>query len=472
MNSPVVTSVTELDDNKVKLSVEVDAEIIDEAIADAFRSLAKEVRIPGFRPGKVPRKVLEARIGGDIARDQALREALPEQYARAVIDSDVDAIAAPEIDITSGQDEGAVAFDAVVEVRPEIELIGYQGLEVEVPSPVVSDDEVDEQIDRMRRQFAELETVDRVAADDDHVTIDIEGTLDGEEVPGLTTSDYDYRIGSGAVVAEIDENLRGASAGDILSFDAEHPDPDEEGTLDFKVLVKDVKAEVLPDLDDDFVVKASEFETVAELRDSIVDQVGNMNRSQAQNAVREGLVEQLTGLIEIDPPQAMISQEMQGRLEDMMTRLQAQGMSLDQYLQMTGTESEAFSAELTDTATQAVKVDLALRAIVKGESIEVSGEDWNSEIAEMAERTGQSVEDVVEQLTTGGYDKALRSDLAKQRALDWVISVSTIVGPEGTNIEWDDLQTPDSDEATKEDETESDAADAVAEASDNEENEA
>ncbi len=443
MNGPVVTSVTELEENKVKLTIDVNEAVIDDAVADAFRELAREVRIPGFRPGKVPRKVLEAKIGTEIARDEALRNALPEQYALAVIESDVDAIASPEIDITSGADGGPVSFDAVVETRPEIQLTDYMGLSVEVPSPAVSDDDVAEQLDRMRGQFAELEVVDRPAVDDDHVTIDIEGTIDGEEVPGLTATDYDYKVGSGAVVAEIDENLRGAKAGDILSFDADHPDHDEEDVLDFRVLVKAVKAEVLPDLDDDFAKEASEYESLDELRDNIVEQFASMRRRQALSACRESVVEKISALVEVDPPQAMVSAEMHGRIEDMAMRLQAQGMSLDEYLEMSGTEPEQFSADLAETAAQAVKVDLALRAIVRNEQVEVTEDDWQAEIDEMATRTGQDADDIAEQVRAGGFEKNMRADIAKRKALDLVIEAAEIADADGNAIDWEDLQRED-----------------------------
>ena len=171
----VKTSVTELEDNKVKLSVEVDEQEFESALDAAFRKIAREVRIPGFRPGKAPRRLLEARLGEGVARGEALRDAIPDYYAKAVREHDVDVIAAPEIDITDGEEQGPIAFDAVVEVRPVVTVPGYESLRVTLPRPAATDEEIDAQIDRMRRQYAELETVERPAAEGDVVTIDVEG---------------------------------------------------------------------------------------------------------------------------------------------------------------------------------------------------------------------------------------------------------------------------------------------------------
>ena len=256
------STVEALEGNKVKLSVEVDESEFDKAIDVAFKKIAREVRIPGFRPGKAPRKILEARLGPEVGREQALRDALPEFYVDAVKEHDVDVIAAPEIEITDGQEAGPVSFDAVVEIRPVITVGGYQGLRVELPRPEASEEEIDAQVDRLRQQFAELTAVERPAQDGDHVSIGITGSRDGEVLPGLQADDYLYELGSGAVAAELDDNLRGAKVGDVLEFDAQPDDPDED-PVQFKVIVKDIKEKVLPTVDDEWANDVSEFETVA-----------------------------------------------------------------------------------------------------------------------------------------------------------------------------------------------------------------
>ena len=399
------STVEPLEGNKVKLSVEVDAGEFESAVDAAFKKIAKEVRLPGFRPGKAPRKVLEARLGPLAGREQALHDSLPEYYSAAVIEHDVDVIAPPEIDITGGQESGDIAFDAVVEVRPSIEVPGYGGLSVTLERPGVDEEALDAQIDRMRDLDSTLAEVERPVQEGDTVTIDIAGTLDGEAQPGLTADDYSYTVGSGAIAPEVDENLVGVEAGARLTFEATHPDPDEERQLQFELAVKDVKEKVLPEVTDEWASEASEFETVAELRASLADRMTTVRKAQAQMALREKLGEALAALVTDELPEPLVSQEMQERLQDLAMRLQAQGMQLDQYLAMTGADPETFSQELRDTATAAVKVDLALRAVADAEGIECTEDDLQTDLEGVAERAGQDVDAVRERFERAGRSR-------------------------------------------------------------------
>ena len=234
-----------MEGNLVRLSVEIDEPEFDRALSDLVRTLGRQVRVPGFRPGKVPRKVLEARMGGAGAlRAEALRESLPDFYAQAVVDTELDPIAQPEIDITSGENAGAVSFDAVVQVRPIVSIPGYDGLQVTLPGLAVTEDEVQRQVDRLRENDAELQTVERPAIDGDLVTIDLHGSdATGAEVVGV--DDYLYEVGSASVVPELDGELHGAKAGAILAFDAANPN-EPEARVAFRVLVKEVKVKKLP----------------------------------------------------------------------------------------------------------------------------------------------------------------------------------------------------------------------------------
>src|SRR3954452_7514509 len=218
------STVESVQGNKVKLHITVPADEFERAIDAAFRKLAREVRVPGFRPGKAPRRLLEARLGTDMAREQALRDSLPEFYVDAVTEHDVDVIAPPEIEVTAGQDDGDVEFDAVVEVRPQVRLLGYDELQVEVPFTPVGDDDVDKQVDALRDRFADLEESDFPLIDDAYATIDITGEMNGEPVEGLTANDFLYKVGSAMVVPELDEQLRGNKPGAILEFDAKLPE--------------------------------------------------------------------------------------------------------------------------------------------------------------------------------------------------------------------------------------------------------
>ena len=436
------TSVETLEGNKVKLSVEVDEDEFEAAVDSAFKRIANEVRIPGFRPGKAPRKLLEARLGAGVAREEALREALPGYYADAVREHEVDVIAAPEIDITDGEESGAVVFDAVVEVRPTITVAGYADLQVEIPSPVPTEDEVDAQIERLRDQFGELETVERPAKEGDHVKIDIAGSVDGEAVEGLTADDYLYPLGSGGIVPEIDEQLAGAKVGDILEFEAEHPDPDEDGRLSFRVLVKEVKEKVLPEVTDEWANEASEFETVAELRADYADRMGRVRAAQAAMAAQSRTAEALAELVELELPEALVPAEMQDQLQNLAMRLQAQGLDLDQYAAITGQDPESMVAELREGAVQAVKVDLALRAIADAEGIEAGDDDLEAEYERLAERFGESVEDVRHQFEHHAGTAGLRADLRKRAALEWLVEQVELVDADGNAIDRALLEPP------------------------------
>jgi len=322
------STVEPLEGNKVKLSVEVDAAEFEQAVDAAFRKIAREVNIKGFRPGKAPRKVIESRIGVLAGREQALQDSLPEYYSAAVIEHDVDVIAPPEIDVTGGHEDGDVAFDAVVEVRPSVQVPGYGGITVTLDRPTVDESVLDAQIDRMREMDSTLADVDRPAQEGDTVTIDIAGTLDGEAQSGLTADDYSYSVGSGAITAEVDEHLTGAKAGDILEFAATHPDPDETRELQFRVLVKAVKEKVLPELTDEWASEASEFETVEALRADLADRMLRVRKAQAQMALREKVGEALAELVTDELPEALVAHEMQDRLQDLDLRVRADRKSV------------------------------------------------------------------------------------------------------------------------------------------------
>ena len=451
------STVEALEGNKVKVSVEVDEVEFEKEVDAAFKRIAREVRIPGFRPGKVPRKILEARVGLEAARAEALQHALPDYYTKAVVENDVDVIAQPEIDITSGETEGPIGFDAVVEVRPQVVVGGYANLRVTVDRPEPTDEEVDARIDHLRDQFAQLNVVEREIATGDHVTIDITGSQEGETKSGLTADGYLYEVGSATVVPELDEHLIGASVGDALEFTADHPDPDQD-QVDFTVIVQEVKEKVLPDLDDAWATEASEFETVDELRADMAKRLGTVKKVQAQMALQEKTAQALADLVTEDIPEALIDSEVQGRIQDLAMRLQAQGMELGQWLQATGTDAETFIEELRTTAAQAVKVDLALRAVAEAQGIEATEEDLEDEYASVAERVGEKVEQVRRQFERNEQVSAVRSDIKKRKALEWLVEQVEVVDEAGVPIDRASLEVaPDPTDAAS-DEAGDDAA--------------
>ena len=429
-----------MEGNLVRLSVEIDEPEFDRALGETVRALAKQVRVPGFRPGKVPRKVLEARMGGAGAlRAEALRESLPDFYAQAVVDTELDPIARPEIDITSGEDAGAVSFDAVVQVRPLVAIPGYDGLSVTLPGLTVTDDEMQRQLDRLRENDAELEVVDRPAIDGDLVTIDLHGNdASGAEVVGV--DDYLYEVGTGTVVAELDNELHGAKAGAILAFDAANPaEPDER--VAFRVLVKEVKVKRLPEVTDEWASESSEFDTVSELRADIEKRIGQVKLIQSQMALRQKSIEALSGLVDQEAvPEVLVDAEVNERLHDLQHRLEAQKMGLAEYFQATGTSPDDLLASVRVDAEAAVRADLALRALVEAEEVALSDEELDAEIERMAERFGATPDELRRQLDTGGRTGAVRSELRKSKALEWLLDHVALFDEEGNPMSRDDLK--------------------------------
>jgi trigger factor len=430
----VRSTVEALENNKVKLSIEVDATEFDQQVDDAFRRLARQVRLPGFRPGKAPRKVLEARLGLGAARQEALREALPEYYAEAVRTHEVDVIAAPELEITAGAEAGDVNFDAVVEIRPTIAVDGYRTIKVTVPAPTASEDEVEERIERLRQQHATFEPVERPAQDGDQVLIDIAGDQGGEPVEGLTADDYEYELGSNAVVPEIDQNLRGAKVGDILAFDAPHPEEGED-ELHFRILVKEVRASVLPALDDEWVSDVSDHGSVAALRESLREQFGRQKVVAANMALQQRTAEALAELVGDEVPEALVQSELGARINNLDARLRQQGMDLGRYLQFTGQDADALVAEFKAASTQAVKVDLALRAVAETEGFEITEEDTEKHFADLARRFGGDPAEIRANFERAGQMLAVRSDIKKSKALDWLLEQVEIVDEDGSPVD-------------------------------------
>lgn len=431
-----------LDDNRVKLTVEVPEAEIEAEVDEAFKRLAHQVRMPGFRPGRAPRKLLEAQLGPGAGRSEALRSSVHKYYDLAVIEHDVDVIDLPEIEIIDGQESGSMSFGAVVEVRPRVSIAGYEGLRIEVPNPAIDDAEIEEQVDRFRRTFAELVSVGRPASDGDHVTIDITGTVGAETIAGLTASDYDYVVGTGAVVAEIDENLRGAAVGDILEFEAEHPEPDEDRPLRFRVLVKEVSETVLPDLDDELVAAHTEHATAAEFRDEIEARQQTLKVLQCCMAMDRALAESLAELVAEEPPRAMVDRHLAARLEDLDERLREKGGDLESVER----PWEEIVERFRPPAVLDAKLDLALRAVAAAEGLEATDADVYAEFEQAAADSDgdDDPEQIRARMAEAGRLLSLRASLSKQAALAWVRDrVVLIDSDDGTVIDREALEFPE-----------------------------
>ncbi len=432
--------------NLVRLSVEIDESEVNQALEDVVRRLTRTLRVPGFRPGKVPRRVIEARLGGATAlRGEALREALPEFYARAVHDTELDPIDQPTIDITGGDESGPVSFDALVPVRPEVAVPGYQGLVVTVPRTEVTDEEVRAQLDRLRATSGELVEVGRPAHDGDQVTIDLHGAL-GPDGQSVDADDLLYEVGSGTAVPGLDEKLNGARVGDILTFDS----PGPSGlTSAVRVLVKEVKELVLPDVTDEWAKESSEFDTVAELEADIAERLRERKALEARLTRQQGAMRALVELVTEEIPDALVDAEMRERLHDLDHRLEQQHLTLPQFLSATQQDEDAFVAELRQSALQSVKADLALRAVADAEEIEVTDDELEAELSTMGERLGMSADAVRDRLDRSGRLAAVRSDRRKMKAAQWLFDHVELVDEQGDPVPAHELDVTSDEEVSE-----------------------
>jgi len=392
------------------------------------------VKLPGFRPGKVPRKVLEARIGLAAAREQALRDAVPQYLATAVRDHDIDLIATPSIEFTGGQEAGPVSFDATCEVRPEITVPGYGGLRVELPSPNATEAEIDQAVEAELRRQGTLIDVDRAIQSGDHVTLSLAGSRDGEPVAGLNTEDWLYEVGNGWVAEGFDGELIGAKPGDELTFTATPNGTSEPA--DFVVNVSKVQEMELPELTDEWVGdNLGEFDTIDEWRAALSERIGAGKLNQTRNQFIDRATSALSELVDIEPPESMVQADLQGRVQTTVQQLQAQGVSIEQWLQVTGQDAPTFIEGLKVHSQRGVKVDLALRAISVAESLDVTDDDLNAEYARIALQVKQKPGEVRKAYERNDAVTDLVAQMRKTKALDWLLEHVEIVDPEGNPID-------------------------------------
>lgn len=452
------STVAPLEGNKVRLSVEVDETEFDKDIDAAFRKIAKEVRLPGFRPGKAPRRVLEARLGVGAAREQALRDGIPVYLTRAVKEHEVDIIATPEVNITGGEESGPVQFDATIEVRPTVTVAGYGGLRVEVPSVDVDPADIDGPIDAERRRHGSLVDVDRPAVKGDQVTLTLGATRDGEPVAGLNTEDWLYELGRGWVADTFDDELIGATAGDVLTFSAT-PSGTEEAA-DFTVTVTKVQELALPELTDEWVAEnVGEYETVADWRKAVAERFEAIRLNQVRQAFVERTTQSLADLVDEEPPESLVNSEMSARAQNLIQQLQQQGIPFENYLAITGQTSEQLQEGLRDAAQRAVKADLGLRAVAVAESLEVDDDELEAEYARIALQVNMKASQVRKEYERQDAVASLKAELRNRKALDWLLHRVEIVDPDGKMVERslllpstgdESAETPDSTEEASE----------------------
>ncbi len=437
------TTVESLDDGLVRLVVDVPEDTLEAAIDRAFRKIAREVRIPGFRPGKAPRRLLEQRVGLPVARAEAINDSLSDFYLSALGESGLDPIARPDIEVTSGEAEGPLQFAATVKIRPRATVIGYGGIRVTVPSPTASDEEIDAQVQRFRDRSATWDDVTRPAATDDLVTIDLTTTVEGDRVDSFSGDDVGFIVGQNEILAGMNDQLLGAKAGDILEFVCDVPGAGEDGAPasgTVRVLVKAVRERVLPELNDQWAADAMGSDSLEAFRSELGAQLGRMKRAQAALAWRDETAKAVCELVDIDPPDELIAPAMQSRVNDFLQRLSREGVALDQYLSATGRSEQDLLEMLRAGARDDARLDLALRAVAEAESLDASDEEVDSEITLTARGMKEKPAKLRARLVKAGRLPDIRAEISKGKALQWLLERVEIVDEHGAAVSRDELR--------------------------------
>lgn len=427
------TSVERVDETTVKLSVTVEAQRVAEAVEEAARRLAQDIKVPGFRPGRVPRRVLETRIGKANLLQEAAREALPVFYSEAVREAELDVVSPPEFDVDTFDDTTDAVFTATVEVRPEIEVPDLTQVQVPHPDWEVTEEEVQEHLDQLRERFAELETVQRGARIGDHVRVTISGSRGGQPVPEASGEDLLYEVEDpDQTDSELDRALIGAEPGTIVEFTdtlgADYPEGLAGTEVDFRVIVKEVKEKRLPEVDDEFALQASEFETAEELLAELRSQLADAKRSYADSELRGKVVEAVADLVEVPLPEAMVQDELRFRLHRIAQDAERYGMSPDEYLQALGRSADDLHAQLEEDAKKTVKAQLVVDAVGRAAGVEVDRDDLGEEIGRQAQRFGRDPEELAEFMTHPERIGALASDAFRRKAIDHLVGTVQVLG--------------------------------------------
>ena len=441
----------------MRVGVTVPPDDVDQAIGRAARSIARDMRLPGFRKGKAPPALVIQRVGFGPVLEDAIREALPEWYMRAVYESGIAPIGDPEVEVTESPTEQGepLSFAFEIGVRPQASLGDYLGLEVERPEAEVPDEMVDRELDRLRESMARLEPVDRPAAEGDHVLVDFTGRLDGEEFEGGSATGEVIEIGSGRLIPGFEEQLVGAVGGGDVEVEVTFPEDYGAEHLAgkdaaFAVSVSEVREKRLPEADDELAISVSEFETIGELRDDIAQRLAEALSERADQDFRVNVVDAVAEAATIDVPEALAEARARERWERVERQIAGSGMNPDSWLQMQGKTREEVIAESLPDAEREIRREAAVVAVADAEGIEVEDAELLEELGPVAEKERTTPEKLLERLSRDGRDAAIREDIRVRKAIDRLVDSATPVPvPVSLGAEGDEGDDEDGREAGK-----------------------
>ncbi len=436
------STIEELGPTRVRMAIEVAWGDLDHAFGEVYKELGKQVRVPGFRPGKVPNRVLDQRIGRPVVLEQVVQHAIPEVYSEVVREKQVRVLGQPEIEVTKLEDNDTLEFTAEVDVAPQLELPALDELSVTVDDVEVTAEEIDQQITVMRERFGMLQSVERPAQDGDFVSIDLEAKLGDEVLEDGSTTGMSYEVGSGNLMEGLDDAVRGLSAEESATFQtALLSGPHSGETADVTVTVRSVKEKELPELDDDFAQTASEFDTLDELREDVRTRLARTKVIQQGAQARDKLVEHLLEAVEVPMPENLVEREIEWRNRAFEQELQGAGMDWDTFLSMSGVESkEAYDADQRKNVEEAVRTQFILDAIADAREVTVDNDDLSAQIMAQAQRNRMSPEQYAQQLQQGGNIAEFVADVRRTKTLAQLLEQTTITDASGNVVDLEALR--------------------------------
>lgn len=430
------STVEQLSPTRVRINVEVPFEELKPDFDKAYKALAQQVRIPGFRPGKAPAKLIETRVGRGAVLEQVVNDALPGRYAEAVQTTEVKVIGQPEIEITKIEDGEELAFTAEVDVRPEIALPDYAGLEVTVDAYTVDDSDIEQQLTSLRQRFGTLTGVERPVADGDFVSIDLSATVDGEDVPEASTTGLSHEVGSGQLIEGLDEALIGLKAEESKEFTSTLVAGDHAGKeAVITVTVQSVKERELPEADDEFAQLASEFDTIDELKEDLKGRAERVKKVEQAGQIRDKVLETLLETVEVPLPEAVVKAEVDAVLHDAVHGFDHDEAKLAEALEAQGSSREEFDKDTQEAAEKSVKTQLLLDAIAEAENTQVGQQELTERILFQAQRYGMSPEQFIQQVQQAGQLGAVFADVRRGKALAGVVGQVKVTDSEGNVVD-------------------------------------
>ncbi|BEP15107.1 trigger factor [Acidothermaceae bacterium B102] len=435
------SAVENLSDTLVKLTVEVSFDELKPSMDAAYRKVGQQVRIPGFRPGKVPPAVLDQRVGRAVVLEEAVNAAIPGFYDEAVRENELQVLGQPSVEVTEFNDRAPLIFTAEVEVKPAIELPAYDAVTVTVDDAAVSDTQVEEQLEAMRDRFGALVDVERAVETGDYVILDLAADVEGESLPDASTEGLSYEVGAGNLLDGLDEAVVGLEAGASATFETELGAGEHVGkTAQITVTVTSVKSKDLPPLDDSFATMASEFDTLDELRDDLRERLGRANAVEQGTQARDKVLEDLLDNTEVALPEGLLQAERDWRRQSMQQQLAQMGMTLDRYLEAQGQSQEEFDAEVAETAADALKAQFILDEIATKESLEVSQNELIEALLRRSQQNGMDPQEFADNLQRQGQLGSLWAEVRRGKALAFVLQHATITDESGEAVDLSKLE--------------------------------